>query len=209
MKVLKIFLLLFGLFLTNSNYSFAQEMKMEEPKEEKKPEIKEEKMDEMRDVKEEVPEHLKFYKEKYEIKVPAGGTKTTEEIFDVIVKIVEDGKCQVGTKTIKPDEKNNGLLKGKVESDFCVFVDGKDLAFDTLQVYSYKLPVIRGGIWENGRIQYKVYLKEYDDGAVDLLIKAEISGMESFVTNDIHFWKSNGIFETRLVEKIKTKLGIK
>ncbi len=214
------------LILVNCTFLFSQEM--EEPKEEKKlekkeekkeekiitPKVekaieqKEEKMEEMIGIKEEIPERLKFYKEKYELKVPAGGLDIIA-IYDICIKALEDGKCQVANKTLKPDEKNNGLNKGKIESDFCVFANGKDETFDTLQKYSFKMPVIRGGIWINGRMQYKIYLKEYDDGAVDILIKGEISGMESFVTNEIHFWKSNGMFETTLLEAIKQKLGIK
>lgn len=213
MKKLYAFLIFSCLLMTNIVISYSQEMKMEEPKEEKaqpkKEEKKEEKLEEMKDVKEEIPERLKFFKEKYEYKVH-NDTIDYYKVRDAVVAAIIELKCQVANNNSKADEKNNNLQKGKIESDFCVFANGREETFDALQKYSYKMPIIRGGIWSNGRIQYKVYLKETDDGAsVEILVKGEISGMEAFVTNEIHFWQSNGMFETKLLDTIKAKLGVK
>jgi hypothetical protein len=42
---------------------------------------------------------------------------------------------------------------------------------------------------------------------VEFLLKGEMSGREGYVTNEVHFWKSNGYFEHFLVERIKKILA--
>jgi hypothetical protein len=88
----------------------------------------------------------------------------------------------------------------------CVFVEGEGKTIDTLQRYSLKVPVIRGGVWINGRMQYKFIIKEQEDGQVHLRLIGEVSGFENYVTSSVHFWESNGILETRMLRRIEENI---
>jgi hypothetical protein len=149
------------------------------------------------------PERIKYYQKKYEITT----TKPFEEVFQAIKTIFESGSCLLITKTSKQDDKGN--YKGTIQSDFCVFVSESDYTYDSLDYYSMKVPIIRGAVWKNGRVQYKFLLKELEDASVNIVIKAEISGYEGSMTNEVHFWESNGYFEHRMMQKIKESLGMK
>ncbi len=143
-----------------------------------------------------------YYKKKYE--------KTYNYPFEIvwqaIKKSLEDKYCQISYE--KYSQTDNGLYKGSLHSDFCVFSAGRDTTFVTLKKFSYEVPFIRGGIWLNGRMQYKFKLTENDDGSVYVLLKGEISGFEDFVTHKVHFWKSNGFFETKMLEAIEKNCKI-
>jgi len=147
-----------------------------------------------------VPERLKFYKERYE--------ETFNEDFDVvwraIKKSLDDIGCMIAYE--KYQQNDEGYFTGTLKSDFCVFSFGKDTTFQVLKRYSYEMPLIRGGIWINGRIQYTFRVKENPDGTVFLSFKGQLSGFEDFVTHQVHFWKSNGILETQMLERIKNNL---
>lgn len=145
----------------------------------------------------EVPEQLKFYKEKY------------EEVFDRDFQIVwkaskkafEDIGCLTVLDKVAPQD--NGLYKGTLKSDYCVIAQGDDSTFFTMKKYSYEVPLIRGGSWLNFRIQYHIIIKEQEDGKVHLLLKSEASGFEDDVTHEVHFWKSNGVKETEFLALIR------
>jgi hypothetical protein len=107
----------------------------------------------------------------------------------------------------KESQTETGALKGNIQSDFCVFSMAGNNVKDSLEKYSYKLPVIRGAVWENARMQYKFILKENEDLTVNILIKGDLSGREKNVTNEVHFWQSNGIFETQMIDRVKKILG--
>ncbi len=154
------------------------------------------------DSKKQVPEHLKFYKEKYEMRYD----KPFEIVWNAIKKSVSDLPCQIAQENYRATDE--GMYKGVIKSDFCVFVAGKEKTFDTLKKYSYELPVIRGGIWENGRMQYTFIVKEEAGGTVYLQIKGEMSGFEEFVTHEVHFWKTNGMFETEMMDRIKQNIEV-
>ncbi len=126
-------------------------------------------------------------------------------VWNSIIEVCESEKIFFITKRTKQDDE--GLYKGIIKSDYFIFVDGADDTYDVLKKYSFKdLPFIRGGIWQNGRVQYKMILKEESDGTVNLVIKCEISGYESLVTEEVAFWSSNGYFETQILEKIGKKV---
>lgn len=144
-----------------------------------------------------VPENLRFYKEKYEFHFD----KPFEVVWNAVKKALEETGCMIAQENYKATDE--GLYKGVIKSDFCVFTAGKDTTFKTLNKYSYDLPVIRGGIWLNGRMQYTVVVREENNGKVYMQIKGELSGFEDFVTHEVHFWKSNGLFETRMGKKIE------
>ena len=150
----------------------------------------------------ELPERLRYYKEKYEYKFD----KPFEIVWNSVKKSLEDLGCMIATENYKASDE--GLYKGIIKSDFCVFTAGKDTTFKTLTKYSYDLPVIRGGIWLNGRMQYTFIVKEEAGGGVYLQVKGEMSGYEDFVTHEVHFWKSNGMFETRVVKLIRKNFDV-
>ncbi|MFN3196571.1 MAG: hypothetical protein ACE364_11525 [Chlorobiota bacterium] len=129
-----------------------------------------------------------------------------EDVWNAVVESIEDQGCAMMTKVQKNNDE--GFLKGVLKSEFCVFVND-DTTFDLLKIYSVKMPVIRGGIWTSGRIQYKIIIEEINEGeGTSIIIKGELSGSEDNVTNEVHFWESNGWFETDLLYRIKNKLGM-
>jgi hypothetical protein len=140
-----------------------------------------------------------YYKDKYE--------KTYDYAFEIvweaIKKSLADKNCQIAHE--KYTQTDEGLYKGSIKSDFCVFaaVANDEDVFDSLKVYSLEVPFIRGGIWLNGRMEYKFKLKENDDGSVYVRLKGKLSGFEDFVTHEVHFWQSNGYFETKMLEAIE------
>jgi hypothetical protein len=72
-----------------------------------------------------------------------------------------------------------------------------------------KLPMIRGGIWITGRVQFKVNVREIGVRQTVLILRAELSGFEQFITNAVHFWTSNGVLERRMHEAILAKIAAK
>jgi hypothetical protein len=162
---------------------------------------------EFKNEEKEVPLILKYYKEKYEVTLDA------KDKFDYVTLVkdslkvaIEKYGCMITKDKDKKDD-NTGLSIWYINSDFCVFVEGSDNCYRELYKYSKQVPVIRGGQWVNGRVQYKCNVKELE-GSVVVTIKAEISGKEDHMTNDIHFWESNGFFETRLINDLKKLLGL-
>ncbi len=144
---------------------------------------------------------LKYFKEKYEETF-----KTSfEETWKAVLKSIEENNCQVIKKTTKQGDGN--LLKGVAHSDFGVFATGS-YSYDSLNTYVYpkKMPFIRGGDWINARVQYKIFVKELKDGGTSVEVTAELSGMERYVTGEVHFMQSNGYFETGMMNRIKSKL---
>lgn len=146
-----------------------------------------------------------YYKEKFE---EVFTDYFFDDVWNATIKAIEETGCQIATKTNAQDEE--GFLKGKIVSDFCVFAmkERKDEVIDSLGKYSYDMPFIRAGVWESGRVQYKIVLKE-SEGKVDMLLKAEISGREGYITSEVHFWKSNGYLEHFLIERIRQILAEK
>ncbi len=199
MKTKVLFLIGTLLIFTLVNFnSFAQEEKKKQEKEQFQ--FEEEFQPEKQQPQEEVPDRLKYYKEKYEA--------TFNEQFDVvwrsIKKSLDDIGCMISYEKYQQDDE--GFFAGTIKSDFCVFSMGKDTTFRVLKKYSYEMPLIRGGIWINGRIQYNFKVKENKDGTVYLSFTGRLSGFEDFVTHQVHFWKSNGILETQMLERITNNI---
>ena len=144
---------------------------------------------------------LRYYKAKYE----EDFNEPIDSIVSATVKAIEDLNCVVILNKKKTDK--DGFFKALVKSDYCVFSEGTDTTFDKLSKYSYKMPFIPGGVWKNGRMQYKFIIKEKPDGSIHLLLKGNLSGYEDYVTNKVHFWKSNGILEHNMLERIKANLA--
>ncbi|NQW30638.1 MAG: hypothetical protein HQ472_09005 [Ignavibacteria bacterium] len=103
-------------------------------------------------------------------------------------------------KIIEPDDPT-GFYRGIYVSDFCMIVLGEDSTRDKMEEYG-ELPRVRGGIWISGRIQYKINVKEEGIRNTKITLKAELSGFEEFITNQIYFWASNGKLEKEMMAKI-------
>jgi hypothetical protein len=186
-----------------------KETKKEEKKEEtKKEEKKVEEMDKEPERLDDIPatasERMKFFREKYELNFP---NETFEHVFKAITKSLEEKSCQLMKKTY--NQNDQGFYKGTVISDYCIFAMGKDTTIDNLKLYSIAVPIIRGGVWTTGRFQYKFIIEEKEDGSVYFRIKGEVSGFESFVTESVHFWESNGYLETKMMERVKRHIEAK
>lgn len=190
-----------------------EESKKEVKKEEKK---QVEEMDDMKrledqkenEVMQDVPpsssERMKYFREKYEDTYE----KPFEEVWNAVIKSLEDKDCQVLKKTY--NQTDQGLYKGNIQSDYCIFATGSDTTMDNLKKYSKEntIPFIRGGVWVTGRFQYKFIMNEKEDGTVSLVLKGEVSGFEEYVTYSVHFWDSNGFLETMMLKKIRQNLGL-
>jgi hypothetical protein len=181
------------------NYNNAQTLPDSTQKQEEK--VKQEQNPQEEDrFKEEIPEKLKYYKEKYELDIDA----PFELVFRSIKKSISDLDCMIINESYS--QTDSGLYKGSIRSDFCVFSQGSDSTYSVLKRYSLEMPTIRGGIWVNGRIQYKFNLREQKNGKVHILLKGELSGLESYVTNEVHFWNSSGYLETKMMESVKNNI---
>ena len=192
---MKLLGILFGaLFLPFSSNAFSQMQNLEETNE--KGEVIEKKDEDLK---------TKYYREKFE---EVFKDYYFDDVWNATIKAIEETGCAIGSKSNAQDE--DGFFKGKIVSDFCVFAmkERKDDIADSLSKYSYDMPFIRAAVWESGRMQYKIVIKE-KEGEVEMLIKGEISGREGYITSEVHFWKSNGYFEHFLVERIKEILKSK
>jgi hypothetical protein len=148
-----------------------------------------------------------YFKEKYEDTL----AYSFEVVWNAIKLSLEDINCLVSQE--KYSQTDQGLFKGSLRSDYCVFSQGKDSTFDILKKFSIEVPFIRGGTWLTGRMQYRFQLTEREDNTIYLVLNGAIkdgaiSGWEDFVTHEVHFWKSNGIFETNMLKRVKSNCEI-
>lgn len=141
------------------------------------------------------------YKEKYEITI----NKPFDDVWQSAIKSIEESNCMIITK--KAAQGENGLFKGRITTDFCIFAVG-DSVWDNFNKYAIKPPFIRGGVWKTGRIQYKIIVTEVENNNINVVVTGEISGHEMNVTNKVHFFQSNGTKETMMLEYIKKNLGL-
>ena len=103
-------------------------------------------------------------------------------------------------KIIEPAEEG-GLYKGQYISDYCILAEGEDSTRDVIEKYSVA-PRIRGSIWVTCRVQYKLNVKEEEGGKTKIILRAEMSGFEEFITAANHFWVSNGDLERSMMLSI-------
>ena len=136
---------------------------------------------------------------------------TTEDTLKASIRTVWKGIkrafYQMGTfsdpstRDPKMDEKT-GLYRGFIRSDFRVFASGSDSTADVLERYG-RLPVIRGGTWKAGRVKYEFKVKELSEDVTYVALVCGISGYEEGVTNEVHFWNSNGILDKEIMDLLK------
>ncbi|MEN6510553.1 MAG: hypothetical protein ABFD00_01805 [Chloroherpetonaceae bacterium] len=127
-----------------------------------------------------------------------------EKVWNIVIKSIEELNCQILQKTY--NQTDQGYYKGKVFSDYCVIIGNTDSTWDVLKQFSLKIPIIRGGVWKSGRMQYKFWLTENPDGTTHVKLKGQLSGMEEHVTNKVQFWESNGILERKILNRIQELL---
>lgn len=151
--------------------------------------------------KEQVDTRFPYLKDKYEDTLKL----SFEEVWEGALKCIEDINCMIITKN--PRAGDDGLYRGTIQSDFCVYAVG-DTSLQNMKYYSLEVPFIRGGVWTNARCQYKFIIRELEEGGCFVKITAELSGTERHVTNKVHFWQSNGFKEYQMMERLKMTLNL-
>jgi len=123
--------------------------------------------------------------------------------WEAVKRAMNDFRCDKPQqeKVIEPAEVD-GFYKGLYVSDYCILKTGEDSTSKVMEQYG-KLPRIRQGIWTSGRIQFKINVREEERGKTKVVLKAELSGFEEYITAAVHFWTSNGILEQRAMDLIK------
>jgi hypothetical protein len=58
-------------------------------------------------------------------------------------------------------------------------------------------------------VQFKLNVKEEGVRQTKIILRAELSGFEEFITNQVHFWTSNGVLEKRMMAAILAKVAVK
>lgn len=129
------------------------------------------------------------------------------KVWDAIQSSMRELGCsKPQTEKITEPAEEGGFYTGLYVSDFCVIVKGEDSTKQYMEQFG-QIPRIRGGIWVAGRVQYKVNVKEEGIRQTKIILRAEVSGFEEFITNAIHFWTSNGILEQRMMDSIIAKIN--
>lgn len=146
---------------------------------------------------EEVPERLKYFREKYEETVEA----SFDQVWQAVIRYIEDSGCQVLSEKLK--ENDIGKNRGVCQSELCILSQSKDSTFPIIKKYALNPPFIRGGVWLNVRMQYKFIVNDLGDGKINIVLNGELSGFENNATFKAHFFKSNGLLEFTAFEKIK------
>jgi hypothetical protein len=126
-------------------------------------------------------------------------------VFKTVLNCIKTKGCAIESKPSSPDE--NGLNKANIRSEACVIVVGEDSTRDVMMRYG-KVPMIRGGVWEAGRVQYNIALRELPEKqGVQVVMTVELSGKESYITSEVHFWNSNGILDAEMEAMIKDAIA--
>lgn len=134
-------------------------------------------------------------------------TASFGKVWDAIKASMAENSCgkPQQEKVIEPAEET-GFYKGVYVSDFCMLATGEDTTKKFMEQFG-QLPKIRGGIWITGRIQYKINVKEEGVRQTTITLRAELSGFEEFITNQVYFWTSNGILEKKMMDQILAKVN--
>lgn len=134
-------------------------------------------------------------------------TASIEKVYRTIQKSMEEVGCPKAQAYTAPDRTiDEGPLKGKWVSEYCMLQEGTDSVKAYIKKYS-ELPRIRGGIWTTCRVQYTFNIKEVEDGKVKIILRAQMSGFEEFITAATHFWPSNGTLERDMMARLLKNLA--
>ncbi len=126
-------------------------------------------------------------------------------VWKTIKRLITEENCAIESEKQNFDEKTE-TYKGNLRSETCLLVSGEDSTREVMMKYG-KVPMIRGGVWVSGRIQYNFSIKDMPDKTVQVVLTVELSGREDYITHQVHFWSSNGILDVRMMDKLKKALG--
>lgn len=144
-----------------------------------------------------------YYKDTFDLKVNAPFETVWNSAKDLITEM--GGQLAV-QKSFQNDE---GLFQGTLKSDNIVLTEGSDTTFNILQKYEYKMVYIPNNDWNIGRVTYRLLMNEIDETTTRLRLFVQLSGFEKRITNQFHFFKSNGLLEKEFFENLYSKLGLK
>lgn len=120
--------------------------------------------------------------------------------------ILEGNSCQLEYDKYSQNDKN--LLRGKIQSVYCIIATGADSTKDVLEREGGEfVPFIRGASWVAARVQYTVNVVENPDKTVKIIVKGELSGYEDFITNRFHYFPSLGKLEEKLFADINRRVA--
>ena len=126
-------------------------------------------------------------------------------VYKTIINCIKNKGCAIESKPTSLDD--NGLNKGNIRSEACVLVYGEDSTRDVMMQYG-KVPMIRGGVWASGRVQYNFALRELPDKqGILVTMTVELSGNENYITSEVHFWNSNGILDAEMERLVKDAIN--
>jgi hypothetical protein len=125
------------------------------------------------------------------------------KVWAAVQRAMNESNCgkPQNMKVIEPEDVD-GFYRGIYVSDYCVLATGEETTAEIMKKYG-NTPRIRNGIWVNGRIQYRLNVREERRNETRVILKAELSGFEEYITNQMHFWNSNGDLERKMMELIK------
>lgn len=149
---------------------------------------------------EEIPEKLKYVREKYEETFQADFDK----VWNSVLKFVEEKNCGIESQKVRQNDA--GKQRGICKTALCVFASGTDSTFNKIQEYGLNPPFIRGGVWTSGRIQYRFIVEDLGSG-IHVEIRSELSGFEEHATFKAHFFDTNGLLEFLTFEKLREMIN--
>ncbi|MFN4908604.1 MAG: hypothetical protein ACK475_10790 [Bacteroidota bacterium] len=124
------------------------------------------------------------------------------KVWVAIKKCMEEVGCPKPQAYTEPGSTDDdGPMKGKWVSEYCMLQQGTDSVKAYIKKYS-EIPRIRGGIWSTCRVQYTFNIKEVEDGKTKIILRAQMSGYEEFITQSTHFWPSNGNLEREMMARL-------
>lgn len=127
---------------------------------------------------------------------------TFGKVWRAVKRSMADIACTNATEeNITEPAEEGGMYKGKYVSEFCLLAQGTDTTKNVMKRYS-EVPRIRNGMWSTFRIQYKINLKEEEGNTTKIILRVQFSGFEEYITQETHFWNSNGILEKQMMERI-------
>ena len=148
----------------------------------------------------EIPERLKYFKEKYEENFESD----FEKVWNTVKKFVIENGCQISNERVR--ENDIGKQRGICQTELCILAQHKDSTFRLIRRYALDPPFIRGGVWTSVRMEYRFIVNDLGDGQVNVVLRGELSGFENHATFKAHFFQSNGLLEFMAFERIREML---
>ncbi len=148
-----------------------------------------------------VPDYMKHYKEKYEAKYE---NAPFEIVWTSVKEVLDEMKCYYQTPSYRVD--TSGYYIGSITTEDWIFAEGEDSTYDLIKRYSLDVPQIPGAIWSTGRLNFKFRVQQISDKAILITLRTKMSGKENSATQQVHFWKSNGLLEEEVLAKIEAKM---